>query len=232
MKKEEDISEHWWKKKALLKSDFMICGCVNEKTKEAAIEAIKIAKKEGADLVELRIDKLQNPEDAAEIIKQSELPVIATCRPEGVTKRIESLEKAIRAGAAYVDIEIETAEKNYKKIAETARKNGCKVICSFHDFHGTPPKEELKKKIGEMEGKCDVIKVVTMAHGVEDGYKVLELLKGRKNIVAFSMGDVGRFTRIVCLLCGSPWTYCKIGEGTAAGQYTIKEMKEKMGEMK
>lgn len=213
----------------------MICGCVNEKTENDAIASIRLAKKEGAEIVELRIDRLENPEEAVEIIKKSALPVIAVCRPKTGTEetmRISILQKAILAGAKYVDIEMETKEDDYEKIADSAGKNNCMIICSFHDFNGTPAKEELHRIAERMKlKKCDILKIVTTAHSADDGYRVLEIAKGKNNIIAFAMGEAGRFTRIVCLFCGALWTYCKISGGTAPGQYSIREMKEKLAGM-
>lgn len=205
-----------------------ICACVNEKTKEEVIKSIKLAMQQGADLVELRMDKLENQIGVEEIIQQSPLPLIATYRMKKDEKTALDgvLKKAIEAGAAYVDVDIGEGPELSEKIVTTARKKGCKVICSSHDFQKTPSKKELEELVQKMKKKCDVVKIVTTANRIEDCYTVLEICKGNRGIIAFCMGDVGKFTRMLCLACGSPWTYCKIKEETAAGQYTIKEMKE------
>ena len=45
------------------------------------------------------------------------------------------------------------------------------------------------------------------------------------DVVAFCMGPPGRWSRIACLLLGSPWTYVRLvgGAEAAPGQYTALE---------
>jgi 3-dehydroquinate dehydratase-1 len=205
-----------------------ICGCVNEKTKKEAMKSIETAYQEGAALVELRIDKLEEPNDAVAIIKSSKLPVIATCRrnPDIYGKEVKLLQDAIKAGVAYVDMDMETtSEEDYNKVAKTAKEKGCKVICSYHDYEKTPAKEELEALVEKMNKKADIVKIVTSAENHEDCERVLDLIRERTGgrIIAFCMGERYMQTRIHCVLCGAPWTYCKIKEETAPGQYSIDE---------
>jgi 3-dehydroquinate dehydratase type I len=76
------------------------------------------------------------------------------------------------------------------------------------------------------------IKIVTLARRPEDNLRVLELIAFAREsfdtrAVAFCMGPLGKWSRAVSLLLGSPWTYVQLpGQGAAApGQYSAKEMR-------
>ena len=43
--------------------------------------------------------------------------------------------------------------------------------------------------------------------------------------MAFCMGDQGKFSRILCLHLGSPFTYVSLGKAIAPGQFSLDEIK-------
>jgi len=71
------------------------------------------------------------------------------------------------------------------------------------------------------------VKIVTTAKSTNDSSLVLSLYHEAKpvNLIAFSMGDYGRISRILCLLLGSPFTYVSLGKAVAPGQFSLSEMK-------
>jgi 3-dehydroquinate dehydratase-1 len=218
--------------------NMLLCGCVVEEKKQDAIDSIALAKKMGADIIELRIDRLENPEDAAEIINHSPLPAIATLRREkdggrqiDERQRAELLKSAISAGAKFVDLELDMDELLFETLSIIARDKDCKVICSFHDFGKTPQNTELKTIIDQLNTKGDIGKLVSKANSIEDCHRVLGLLSKKNNLVAFCMGEIGRFTRIVSLIQGSSIGYCKIKEEAAIGQFSITETKDLLGRL-
>jgi 3-dehydroquinate dehydratase-1 len=70
------------------------------------------------------------------------------------------------------------------------------------------------------------IKIVTTAKSIEDSTRVLQLYnkKGKINLIAFSMGDPGRMSRILSLYLGSPYTYVSLGKPIAPGQFSVDEI--------
>jgi 3-dehydroquinate dehydratase-1 len=220
----------------------MIVGCINEKTVEGCIHAMRSAARQGASLVELRIDHL-NTQDAGsvrKIISASPLPVIATARRKrngGLfggkeRERMEMLKAAVKASAKYVDLEMDSRGNDLREIRMLTNAKGCKVVISQHDFRGTPSTGTLLDWLDKASRLGDIVKIVTKANDVEDCTRILGLLgvAGKKGIplVAFAMGEKGRFTRAVSLLYGSLWTYCATTKPVASGQMSIKEMKESM----
>lgn len=219
-----------------------LCACLREKTVK---ECIDVAKKIDTELIEHRIDYMTKPEDFKKIYQSIKVPVVATNRPvrsggkfEGTEEdRIVLLLKAIYEGCAYVDVEIETDPYLMKKVIETARKNDCKVIISTHDYKKTPSKEELFEIMRtEKELGADIGKIATTANSIKDCYKVLGLLKEAQKenfpLIAFCMGKIGKFSRLMSLKHGAPFTYVAIKEGTAPGQIQLDDMKDRIKSMK
>jgi len=94
----------------------------------------------GADLVELRLDSVSDP-DVAGALAGRQLPVIVTCRPswEGgqfkgsEDERKQILSDALARGAEYVDIEWKA---NFTDLLSASA--GRRVVISSHDFTGVP----------------------------------------------------------------------------------------------
>lgn len=193
---------------------------------------------QGADIVELRIDKLENYVGWKEMLN-SDIPKIVTNRAQreggffqgDEDERISMLLKAISAGVSAVDIEFSTDEKNRSGVLKKAEKNNTSTIISFHDFDKFPNPENLLKKAEAMTRKGDIGKAIGYAETYEDALRSLEFLikcskKIDKPIISFAMGKKGQFTRLVSPLLNSPITYASIGEKTAPGQLNLKSTKK------
>ena len=72
------------------------------------------------------------------------------------------------------------------------------------------------------------IKIVTMAKTVNDATRIMSLYNNTSGIklIAFSMGEEGRFTRILCLRMGSQFTYVSLGTPIAPGQFSLDEIRK------
>jgi 3-dehydroquinate dehydratase type I len=164
------------------------------------------------------------------------LPVLVTNRPvrEGgvfdgdEVLRLEILNKAVAAGAEWVDLEEDTPGE----IVEDFKAAKVRTVLSHHDFSGTPGRLTLHRLAERMaRKKTDVLKIVTHAKAPEDNLAVLDLIPfGRREfgmeVIAFCMGEAGRWSRLACLLLGSPWTYVQLPGTSAAasGQLAAAEM--------
>ncbi|MEA1993441.1 MAG: type I 3-dehydroquinate dehydratase [Euryarchaeota archaeon] len=212
-----------------------ICACVANKTPKGCIEAVK---RLDAELIEHRMDFMEEIKDLERIYTASKLPVIATIRPSAnggaflglEESRIAYLFEAIDAGCTMIDIELETPTNLKEEIIEHAKENNSGVIISMHDFEGTADKETLQGIIRrERKEGADIGKIVTTPHSVEDCHRVINLiLTAKRNdfpLVAFAMGDLGKFTRIIAPLYGAPFTYASSGNSTAPGQLSLRAMR-------
>ncbi|MCD4744826.1 MAG: type I 3-dehydroquinate dehydratase, partial [Bacteroidales bacterium] len=122
----------------------MICVSIAESTLDDNIKAIQ-----NEELAEIRLDLTDLSDNEIKILFSQPVRLIATCR-KGKYKdeeRKHKLMQAIKAGATYVDIEIETSVSFKKELINFARENNCKIIISYHNFELTPSRKELIKII-------------------------------------------------------------------------------------
>lgn len=219
------------------KDQIKICVPIVETTVEKALEAIEEANNL-ADLIELRVDYLKEPE-LAPFMKNRKKPFIITNRrkEEGgryrgdEQERFRILKEAVELGAEYVDVEIRSRRSLLRDLIENKKRT--KMILSFHDFQETPSQKELRRLCDRMNQLgADVVKIVTFAKSWEDNLQVLSLIpfarKKKQEIVTFCMGEKGKMSRIFAPFMGTAWTYASLSriKASAPGQLTIGEMKE------
>ena len=124
-----------------------------------------------------------------------------------------------------LDVELNTLSKN-KNLRRYLKNTGTDILVSWHNFKQTPDTSVLKKKLAQMEKISNNIKIVTMAKSINDATQVLSLYKNNNTkLIAFSMGNYGRISRILCLFLGSPYTYASLGKPIAPGQFSVDEVK-------
>jgi 3-dehydroquinate dehydratase/shikimate dehydrogenase len=215
----------------------MICVPVTAATMPEALADFREAAAV-ADLVELRLDHLRDPDlralFAARPVSPATgrpVPVIATCRPvrEGgrhagpEEARLAVLREAAALGADYVDI-----EASVDPLPDLGR---AKVVLSRHDFEKTPPAAELAALHAAIAGRRpDVVKVVTMPRGAADLVALARLAASAKvPTVVFGMGEIGLPTRILYRRVGMPWTYAALRTGaeSAPGQIPARLLRDR-----
>lgn len=217
----------------LKNGDFsMVCVSLAEKNTNNCLKAMR-----GLEFAEIRLDKMKVTDMDVETLFSQKLKLIATCRPgsydEETRKRL--LEKAIDAGAAYVDIEVEASDEFKDGILSKARAKGCKVIISYHNFERTPKKAELEHIVDWcFESGADIAKIACKVNSEQDNARLLGLLDSEKALVIVGMGKKGRITRIIAPLLGSAFTFASLSKGneTAEGQIDIARLRKKIKVLK
>ena len=193
-------------------------------------------------MAEIRLDRC--PLDIEEIeylFSSSDTPLVATCRVaddgNGTWEEAErKLTAAVEAGAAFLDLEIEAPKEIGKRLRRACTEYGTTMIRSSHFFAGTPSDDVLR---GTVE-KCrkfggEIVKIAAMAGSEGDVARVLGLYSVAQRpqqdqrpceLIAFSMGEIGKASRLECLKLGSPFTYAALSEEEAAapGQWSYSEM--------
>ncbi len=121
-------------------------------------------------------------------------------------EQLQILSEVAAAGSNLVDLEVESAE-HLGHAAVRALRKAAPVMISFHDYRETPA--GLEMALGRLHHfPADYYKLVTQSNDPLDNATVLDLLAhGRGHLVAFTMGEIGRPTRVMCLAAGSPFTY-------------------------
>jgi len=216
----------------------MICTTIQNRDLEGIWEVLQ---RPDIEMAEIRLDRTDlGLDEIEELFSSSDVPLIATCRCSSVqaessqeaARIAESrLITAIKAGAAYVDLEIEAPAMMSKRIRREAFDCGCTLVRSWHDFEGTDSPAALRALVD----KCthlgaEVVKLVTTARDEADCQKVMGLYEDYEpgTLVAFCMGAEGRQTRLDCLAKGAPWTYAALSEEEAAapGQWATDEIRK------
>ena len=213
---------------------YKTCVSVAEKTPKRLKQTLTKALKK-SDYAEIRFDFL-NPNlvpDALQQIKKDLRKCVCTLRPvseggkfSGSEKNRISIMKLIAEYNPFLlDIELNTLSKN-KNLRLYLKSTGTDILVSWHNFKQTPGISVLKKKLDQMKKFSNNIKIVTMAKSINDATQVLSLYKNNDTeLIAFSMGNYGRVSRILCLFLGSPYTYVSLGKPVAPGQFSVDEVK-------
>lgn len=201
-----------------------------QNTKEAVIAVAEDCIAKGADVLEFRIDALDNPnsKEIKEIIEEINFPMIATNRiaSEGGSfkgseeERVNLLLECIDL-VDYVDIELQSDDKYISLLNE----GSAKTIISYHDFEKTPNLDEIYYIVEKEKELGDIAKVAFMPKDLDDTLKVLAILSHYSNTIAISMSDLGSYTRVMASKFNSPITFAAGTDVTAPGQIDIETMK-------
>jgi 3-dehydroquinate dehydratase/shikimate dehydrogenase len=189
------------------------------RTRHGMIQAeIREAAKQGARLIELRLDFLKKPPDFQRLLADKPCPMIATVRrpPEGgkwdgsEDARKTLIRQAIVADFDWVDLETDIADG-------IPRFGRVRRIVSYHNFQEMPA--DLEKIHARMCAQdADVVKVAVRARQAADNLRVLALVrKGPKPTVAFCMGENGVPSRILQAKYGAPFTYAAFNKDRFGG---------------
>ena len=186
----------------------------------------------GLEMAEIRLDRCAlDDEDIEQLFSGSDVPLIATCRLTEESQAPQLLELAIKAGAKYVDLEMEAPAAVGRRIREACREWGTVLIRSYHNFENTPDLpvlQSLVERARQFGG--EVVKIVTTAVSEADNDTVKALYQDALpgTLVAFCMGEKGRASRLEALKQGAPFSYACLTEeeATAPGQWTAKAMQE------
>lgn len=216
----------------------MICTTIQNRTLEEIIGLLE-GSEPRIQMAEIRLDRCPlDIEEIESLFSSSDTPLVATCRVvddgNGTWEEAEEkLTAAVEAGAAFLDLEIEAPKEVGKRLRRACTEYGTTMIRSSHFFAGTPSDDVLRNTVE----KCrkfggEIVKIAAMAKSGEDVARVLGLYSQEQTsqrqaeLIAFSMGETGRASRLECLRLGSPFTYAALNgnEAAAPGQWTYFEM--------
>lgn len=218
---------------------------ISARTAEEAIDQISVAVANGAKMVELRTDFIEDltSEKVGKLIAHIKgqygkpFPIIVTCRDVSqggainypVKMRIDILAGALRAGADFVDFEYNnfTVADNQEriKVALSDSVRG-RLILSHHDFKNKFENiASLYRKI-LMFYPPAIPKIIYTADDINDCFDALDLLyNASEQCIVFAMGQAGLISRILAKKLGSVATFASLSDSqaTAQGQITVEE---------
>jgi 3-dehydroquinate dehydratase I len=226
----------------------LICSPLVGRTRDAILaEAATVVAKQ-PDVIEWRVDYFGDIADTAAVLDAGralraavgDAPVIFTRRStkEGGEPIAIGDEDVVRlydaVGASglvdFVDFEMGNDADHIRRVRESARRHGTRLILSYHNFGYTPGVDFLVQRFLEAERLGgDVAKVAVMPRDRGD---VLALLaatsqaeaKARIPLISMSMGPLGAVTRMIGGVFGSSLSFA-VGAGSSApGQLPIADL--------
>ncbi|MCA9307617.1 MAG: type I 3-dehydroquinate dehydratase, partial [Phycisphaerales bacterium] len=232
----------------------LICVPIMVENPHEALDDAMLARAKSAELVEYRVDSLFKGDEESthaveELVAESPLPCIITCRPKwegGNGGGYEGTEEARLAlfehlvsldqPPRYIDIELSAIERTPGFIdrviaARTNRQGGQNsgptLLISVHDFAQRPA--DLYKMMSKMRrfDACRVHKYAWRARSIRDNLELFELLRERdRPTIALGMGEFGLMSRVLAPKFGGFLTFASLRDdsATAPGQPTLEEL--------
>lgn len=133
-----------------------------------------------------------------------------------------------------LDLELEGICKTNPEIVGKMKQAGMKILISNHDFEKTPGKQEIIDRYKRMEILGgDIGKIAVMPKDLDDVEKLMNGAKEARSqlempIIAISMGELGKKTRIDGEEFGSIITFGSLNKPSAPGQIGARELKQKL----
>jgi len=229
-----------------------ICVPIVDKTEEEILESARKITETKADLVEWRVDwfeEIFDFERVQEVLGKLrevlvERPILFTCRTANEGGQISLTKEqytrlnqyAVESGYAdLIDVEVFGYAQVVKEMLDFAHAHEVKVVGSNHDFHATPSREEIIRRLVSMqELGVDIPKIAVMPQNKQD---VLVLLSATEEmvrehdatpVVTMSMGPQGVISRIAGKVFDSAITFGTVGKASAPGQLEVSDLRMAM----
>lgn len=227
-----------------------ICVSIAEHLEEDVVAKAALVREKAPDLVEWRVDCVSCIHDFDKIMdiakqireKLQDIPLVFTFRSkrEGGCQELSveeykrlNIEMAKTNYVDCMDLEWRMPHLNVLETVQEIRRHDVKVILSNHEFHHTPSKEEmLRRLIGMQEAGADLVKIAVMPQTPADVLSLLTVTEemntkyARVPVVTIAMSKLGCISRLTGELFGSAITFASVGMTSAPGQLPIDEVKK------
>jgi len=229
-----------------------ICVPIVDKTEEEILKSARKITTTKADLVEWRVDwfeEIFDFEKVQSVLQKlreilEERPILFTCRTTCEGGEIALTENqykflnccAIESGYVdLIDIEMFHYTEAVNELLTFAHEKGVKVVGSNHEFHATPEKDEIIRRLVFMqEAGADIPKIAVMPQDKQDVLTLLcateEMVREHNAtpVVTMSMGPQGVISRIAGKVFGSAMTFGTVGKSSAPGQLEVEDLRTVM----
>ena len=224
-----------------------ICAPLVGKDQLELLEEVQLAKSKPVDLVEWRMDHfvmVDHTDKVLEIVKQlrnqlRQMPLLATFRTQNeggnheLTKEqyVHLYQQVITSQCVdLIDLEWQMGVEVLQPLISLAHKQQIPVILSHHNFKQTPSFEEMQQIFQQMnQYDPDILKLAVMPQTKEDVTCLMDCAKHISQmvdvpIVALSMSELGKVTRIQAETFGSAITFGTLKNASAPGQIPVEEL--------
>jgi len=182
------------------------------------------------DLIELCLDQFIHEPNVGELIKLVDKPILVSCRREqdgghwkgSEAERMQRLRTAIVAGPAYVELDLEMAEK-IPRFGQTKR------VIAYTSLNR--PISKIDELFAQCcKAKADVVKFTWLTEDLDGAWPLLAAvtLPREVPIVGIGFGRSGLTFALLSRKYGSPWTYAALERSSEsfAQQPTVWQLNE------
>ncbi|MEQ9407753.1 MAG: type I 3-dehydroquinate dehydratase [Fuerstiella sp.] len=207
----------------------MICISVTPSSRTLAPADLLNASRK-CDLIELCLDHFIKTPDVAELVKLCDKPLLISCRRRkdggkwsgSEEDRMALLRNAIVAGPAYVELELDIADR-VPRFGQTKR------VISYTSLNRPPGKiDEIFEQC--WKAKADVVKVTWPTDDLDAAWPLLAAVTQARElpVVGQGIGKSGLTFSLLGRKYGSPWIYAALERGMEAydGQPTVWQLEE------
>lgn len=134
-----------------------------------------------------------------------------------------------------VDVEYRRDGAAVRRIVDAAHGAGIAVVGSFHDFGGTPSREEIVGHLrAQAQQGADILKIAVTPHSPADVATLLSATAQAAEeltdpLLTISMGQLGLVSRVAAETFGSCATFAMVGAASAPGQIPADVLKPALG---
>lgn len=217
-----------------------VCVSILPQNMLEALKLIEKIEKAKADLIEIRLDCLEESRNLKDLSKSTRLPLIATNKlltENGFftgteTERQQTLMDAAKNGFEYVDVD--SSSSKFPETISQIKELGANPLVSYHNYEGSLKISTMEKILDEqIASGAAICKIILTAKQIEDNLPVLSFVSfasAKAKLVCFCMGEQGRISRLLSPLFGAYFTFASLdGAAIAPGQMCITEMRKAYG---
>ncbi len=218
----------------------LVVASVNSPSDLTALPSIDLSRT--CDVVEFRLDGIDNSPSTRENIAACAAPVILTARkPEegafaevALPARLRLLQSNLKK-ECYVDLECATLaeEANNPELQNLLTKiatTNSQLIASFHDFVTVPDEATVDTKITIAQQHKAIVKIACTVNTVGElsawTDRLAQLLASSCPFSFMGMGNYGMATRLTAASAGSRLNYGYLNQPSVPGQWPAKHLKQ------
>lgn len=217
----------------------LVVASVNSPKDLTALSSIDLA--ETCDVVEFRLDGIDDSAALEESIASCSAPVILTARkPEegaftslSLAERLHLLSSHLKTDC-YIDLECATlsneAHSELQDLLRQINATNSQLIASFHDFTTVPDEATIAAKIAVARHHNAIVKIACTVNSSDElcawTQRLAQLLAASCPFSFMAMGYYGMATRLTAATAGSVLNYGYLSHPSVPGQWPAKSLKQ------
>lgn len=218
----------------------LVVASVNSPADLAALSYVDLS--ETCDIVEFRLDGIDDTPATAETISSCAAPVILTARKheEGafaditLPDRLRLLQTHLKKHG-YVDLECvtladEARNPQLQTLLDQTTKMNVRLIASFHDFSSVPDEATVNENIAIAKQHHAIVKIACTVNTMKElsawTNRLAQLVASDYPFSFMGMGRYGMATRLTAASGGSSLNYGYLNRASVPGQWPARCLKQ------